>query len=262
MFDHPIRRGTRGMRRGALISLVTITSLVAVPAAAAAHDHDPDQSQEQDQSHDQKHEQDSTHIERHGDQELAVHDCSGRNTPSAKDEENAEELIAAVTADIAQYRDLAVAEEEGYRITDEAAQSPSPIDHYMSSGPGTTRGGEMLDTDHPSGLVYFQDDDGSIELLGAVWRSREECPPQPAGPLTVWHDHSPSGCPAAHPDCPAATGEGDAARVPKMFHVWIYEGVEEPFAHDLPGALGHSGHDGHAGERTPGERPRLPFDDD
>jgi hypothetical protein len=78
----------------------------------------------------------------------------------------------------------------------------------------------------------------------------------------VWHDHSPSGCPAAHPDCPAATGDGDPTHVPKMFHVWIFDGVEEPFAHDLPGALGHRGRDGHAGERGPGARPRLPFDDD
>jgi hypothetical protein len=45
--------------------------------------------------------------------------------------------------------------------------------------------------------------------------------------------------------------------VPKMFHVWVFEGVEDPFAHDLPGALGGHG-DGLAGRS--GDRPQLPFE--
>jgi hypothetical protein len=243
---------------------LVVAGVVAVPTVAAAHgsdhdSHDTTHTDHGDPSQSGEH-GDTTHIEQHGNTELAVHNCSGRDEPTKEDEANAEELIDTVTAALDHYQDIAAAKADGYRITDEAAQSPSPIDHYMRSA-GTQRGDpDKLHPKHPDGLVYFAEDDGSDILLGAVWRSRAECPPQPAGPLTVWHDHSPSGCPSAHPDCPLATGEPvDEAHVPKMFHVWIFEGVEEPFAHDFPGALG--GH-GHGGARSPGDRPQLPFETD
>jgi hypothetical protein len=247
------RRSTAWTRVAAALLLV-VAGVVATPALAGAHgsDHGGHDGAHGEQQHD------DTHIEQHGNTELAVHDCSGRDAPTDEDEANAEELIDTVTAALEKYQDIAVAEEDGYRITDEAAQSASPIDHYMRSGGEGQGDPDRLHPKHPDGLVYFAEDDGSQILLGAVWRSRAECPPQPAGPLTVWHDHSPNGCPSAHPDCPLATGEPvDEAHVPKMFHVWIFEGVEDPFAHDLPGALGGHG-DGH--ERGPAERPRLPFE--
>jgi hypothetical protein len=219
-----------------------LAAVVVAPAIAAAHgshheghDDAPAESERTD---------DTTHVERHGNTELVVHDCSGRDEPTAQDEANAEELVDTVTTALEPYHDVEAAAEDGYTITDEAAQSHSPIDHYMRAVSTRRRGDpDRLRPNRPDGLVYFARDDGTQVLLGAVWRSRAECPPQPAGPLTVWHDHSPSGCPAAHPDCPAATGAPvDAAHVPKMFHVWIFDGAAEPFAHDLLGALGdHSG---------------------
>ena len=246
------------MRRSILTMTVALAVVVMVANVAAAHGSDHEGHDDAPSESEQEH--DTSHIERHGNTQLAVHDCSGRDEPTAEDEANAEELVDAVTAGLEQYQDIAAAADDGYQITDQAAQSPAPIDHYMRSG-GSSRGDpDKLRPKHPDGLVYFARDDGSQVLLGAVWRSRAECPPQPAGPLTLWHDHSPSGCPAAHPDCPAESGEPvDEAHVPKMFHVWIFEGVEEPFAHDLPGALGHHG-DGH--RRDPSERPELPFETD
>jgi hypothetical protein len=247
------RQRHRALGHVVVAAVLTVAGTLAVPTVAAAHGSDHD-------GHDDTHagSPSDTHIEHHGDSALAVHDCSGRDEPTAEDEANAEELIDTVTAALEQYRDLRAAEADGYAITDEAAQSPSPIDHYMRSA-GSQRGDpDRLHPKHPDGLVYFAEDDGSSVLLGAVWRSRAECPPQPAGPLTVWHDHSPSGCPSAHPDCPLATGEPvDETHVPKMFHVWIFEGVEDPFAHDLPGALG--GH-GDGRPHGPGDRPQLPFE--
>jgi hypothetical protein len=251
-------RGTRqrctAWPRAAAALLLAVAGVVATPAFAAAHGSD---HAGHDDSHGEEH-GDDTHIEQHGNTQLAVHNCSGRDEPTEEDEANAAELIDTVMAVLEQYEDIAVAEDDGYRITDEAALSPSPIDHYMRSG-GSGRGDpDRLHPKHPDGLMYFAEDDGSQVLLGAVWRSRAECPPQPAGPLTVWHDHSPSGCPSAHPECPLATGDPvDEAHVPKMFHVWVFEGVEDPFAHDLPGALGGHG-DGHAGRS--GDRPQLPFE--
>jgi hypothetical protein len=252
-----VRRGRPDAlgRVGVTVALA-VAAVLAVPAIAVAHGSDHDRH---DDSHAGQH-GDDTHIEHHGDSAVAVHNCSGREKPTEQDEEHAEELIDTVTAALEQYRDVAAAEADGYAITDEAAQSPSPIDHYMRPAATQHHDPDTLHPKHPDGLVYFAEDDGSRILLGAVWRSRAECPPQPAGPLTVWHDHSPSGCPSAHPDCPLSTGEPvDEAHVPKMFHVWIFEGVEEPFAHDLPGALGAHG-DGRP--HGAGDRPALPFETD
>jgi hypothetical protein len=235
--------------------LLAAGTVAAVPTVAGAHGTDDHGSAHHDgSSNGEQH--DTTHLEQHGSSKLIVHDCSGRDRPTDEDEADAEAFIEAVTTGIESYQDVSVAEADGFRITDQAAMDPSPVDHYMQTARGRSGDRDELHPKHPDGLVYFSEDDGSHVLLGAVWRSRAECPPQPAGPLTVWHDHSPSGCPDAHPDCPLATGEVvDSAHVPKMFHVWVFEGVAEPFAHDFFAALGrHGGDQG----RPPGEHEPRP----
>jgi hypothetical protein len=215
-----------------VVSGTLALGLLGASAASAVHD---------DEEH--GHEQ---HTDGHG---LTVHDSTGGREPTDEDEANADALFDAVVEGIAEYADLDVAIADGYVESDDSADRT--LKHYMKRGVD----GAALDPDEPSGLMYYVDDDQAT-LLGAVWTTRDAEPPQPGGPLTLWHDHAAQGCPAAHPDCPAADGGDPGPNVPKMFHVWTFDDVEERFAHDIMSALGGDG-ESRSGR---GSKPRLPFD--
>ncbi|MEX0663933.1 MAG: hypothetical protein WD598_04065 [Acidimicrobiia bacterium] len=244
---------------GGTTGVVLVASGGSAGAAMSAHDHDDtDQGDDSNQGDDSDHDHGSgtssgsesglSDETTHDDHGLVIHDSTGGREPTDEDHENAEAFSDDVVEGIAEYEDLEVALDDGY------VESPSSagltIKHYMKSGVN----GARLDPDHPSGLMYFVDDDQAT-LLGAVWVTQADEPPQPGGPLTVWHDHSAMGCPVAHPDCPAATGGEGAGNPPLMFHVWTFEDAADAFAHDFPGALGRTGH------RADGDKPRLPFDE-
>jgi hypothetical protein len=248
-----------------LALLVGTTGVVAATAGSAsaavsahgdAHHHDEngdgDTSNKGDQSKKDKKKDDDaaatsssddTTYETHG---MIVHDSTGGREPTEEDHENAEALYDAVVEGIAEYEDLEAALADGYVETRNS--EGLTVKHFMKRGGD---GGE-LDPNEPSGLVYFVDDDQTT-LLGAVWVTRENEPPQPGGPLTRWHDHSPLGCPESTPDCPIGTATDGVP--PLMFHVWTFDGAANVFAHGIPDAVGGDG--GAVGD---GERPRLPFD--
>lgn len=161
---------------------------------------------------------------------LTLHDQANGASASAEDRANADAFYSSVQSGIARFADVSVAEREGYHARG-ASAGPGKVQHYFGGG----RNGAALDTQHPSGLVYFVDGDHAT-LLGAVWATTAADPPQPGGSLTVWHDHHKCGCPPAHPSCPASRGE--IGNPPKMFHAWTFEGVVDRFAHDFPGAVG------------------------
>jgi hypothetical protein len=148
----------------------------------------------------------------------------------------ADAFYDAVTAGTERYQDIDVATASGYAETTAKVGGDGPIKHYMRRGGG---GAAELDPERPQGLVYYVDDDQAT-LIGAVFTSRDEEPEQPAGPLTVWHDHSPMGCPETRPDCPAADGIDEGENPPKMLHVWLFDGADR-FAHGFPEAISASG---------------------
>ena len=191
--------------------------------------------------------------EAHDDHGLAEHDSTGGREPTAEDEANADAFYDEVAAGTERYQDVDVAVADGY-VETSANGGDGPIKHYMQRGGNPDRD-EALDAESPSGLVYYVDENQTT-LIGVVFVSRAEEPPQPGGPLTVWHDHSPMGCPEAHPDCPAADGIDDGEIPPRMMHVWLFEGADT-FAHDFPGAIQGIGADGGEGHQR-GDP--LPFD--
>lgn len=214
-----------------VVATLALGVMVAGPAAAKEDD--------TQHGHDQ-------HTDEHG---LTVHDSTGGREPTEEDEENAAAFVDAVVAGIAEYTDIDAAIADGYVESEGSADRP--LKHYMKRGVD----GASLDPDEPSGLMYYVDDDQAT-LLGAVWTTRDAEPPQPGGPLTLWHDHAAQGCPTAHPDCPAADGGDPGPNVPKMLHVWTFDDARDRFAHDIMGALGDDGGSG-SGR---GVKPRLPFD--
>jgi len=224
---------------------VTLGVMGAGGVAGAHGDDEHDQQTEHD--HDQQTEHD--HDQQADDHGLTVHDSTGGREPTEEDEANADAFFDAVVEGIAEYADIDVAIADGYVESDGSADQT--LKHYMKRGVD----GAAVDPEEPSGLMYYVDDDQAT-LIGAVWRTRDAEPPQPGGPLTPWHDHAAQGCPEAHPDCPAADGGDPGPNVPKMLHVWTFDGARERFAHDIMGALG-----GDAGPgRGRGPKPPLPFD--
>lgn len=211
-------------------------------AVVGSGDDDPTHPTDGDTAHDQ------THDEPVDDDDRADHGClTVTGTGDASDQEGADTFYAAVVGGIERFEDLGIAESEGYeQVPATAHPEVERIRHYMRRG-GVN--GAALDPDQPSGLMYWVDGDEAV-LLGAVWVTTAEDPPQPGGSLTPWHDHHACGCPVTHPDCPAASGE--LGNPPKMLHVWTFAGAGDPFAHDLMGALP----DGH--ERGD----PLPWEDD
>lgn len=231
----------------ALLAAISGASIVATAGATSAavglhedHHHDDEKDKKKDDGDSAS--DDTTHAE-HG---MAIHDSTGGREPTDEDQENADAFYESVVEGIARYEDLRVAIDDGY-VETEGSQDLA-VKHYMKRGVN----GAALDPELPSGLMYYVDENQTT-LLGAVWVTRSNDPPQPGGPLTVWHDHSPMGCPEAHPDCPAASGEETNGVPPLMFHVWTFEDAVDVFGHGFPDAVGTK----NAGR---GNRPPLPFD--
>ncbi len=215
----------------------------AATTSAPDHDHDTDSETDADVDHDADHDESvecdlpvetSSGDTDHG---KTLHDSTGGRAVTEDDCENAEAFYDEVRAEaIARYSDLAVAEDAGYRISGSSAKSPSPLEHYLLAG-GTD---EVLDPTLPEGLIYWVDaETGDALLIGVVFLESGDDLPQPAGPLTVWHDHSDlESCLEMDPNCDV---EADGANAPRMLHVWFFDGAVNVFANDFPGAVGDRG---------------------
>ena len=234
------------------------TATTAAPAASGDHDqpgHDHDHDHDHDQAehdHDQATEGTAGNGNMTGGamggfatgddvgshQGLTLHDNTGGRVATAEDEAGAAGFITEVTDGVARYRDIGRASADGYHPNaGNDKQSWNPVKHYSRGTKGNGDAG-WWDPTRPGGLIYKFADDGAATLIGVVFISppgtSDADLPQPGGPLTVWHDHASMGCPAADPDC----GQRDNVNPPKMLHVWFFDGVVQPFAHDYADAAG------------------------
>lgn len=243
---------TASARGGRVVAVVAAGALVvgasgtAVWAMTSGHDHRDEAAEHEHDRDEQEPATEDAETTSDDDHGLAEHDSTGGREPTAEDEANADAFYDAVAAGTERYQDINVAIADGY--VESANGNDGPIRHYMQRG-GDPERDEAVDPENPSGLVYYVDENQTT-LIGAVWVSRAEEPEQPGGPLTVWHDHSPMGCPEAHPDCPAADGIDDGEIPPRMLHVWLFEGADT-FAHDFPGAIQGVGEDHQRGDPLP-----------
>jgi hypothetical protein len=136
---------------------------------------------------------------------MTVHDATGAASPTADDCVHAQAFYAQVSAAAVRYADIDAATADGYVPGPRAASNGRPVDHYFLRG----RDPAVLDATKPEGLVYWVDGD-TATLLGVLFMEHDDANlQQPGGPYTLWHDH------------------GGAV---KMFHVWVFDGVKEPFA--------------------------------
>ena len=155
------------------------------------------------------------HREHHGD----VTPYPERYAAASADERDAADLLVAGTEDaLAAYADVDAAVAAGY----EAPRNPrGNRAHYLN--PSLVRDGDLLDTAHPEGLVYFTGGDGDPVLLGAFFVApRGSTAPTPAGDLVVWHSHN-ERCPGFF-----ATEDEPCTDARRMLHVWTIDEVQVP----------------------------------
>jgi hypothetical protein len=151
--------------------------------------------------------------------------------PAAPDDSSrAAAILAAMRRDLARYRDIRVAEGDGFRqyIRGGAA----PVQHYtkLRRWLQAKRG---LDPSRPTSLLYRQASDGSLELMGAMFTAppgatEDELNERLPLSVTRWHQHvnwcvppvrnarerwaeTKDGHPVFGPRSPIATAEACAA---------------------------------------------------
>jgi hypothetical protein len=139
----------------------------------------------------------------------------------------ADRLVAETKAAAAPYADIDDAKAGGF--VPNGSQLDNISIHYPH--PANRRDDRQLDPTHPEGLMYRHNPDGTSTLLAVVYTvAAGEPAPTPGGPIFSWHTHQgcadffvdPGGCPDTF----------------RMLHVWIADGVVDPFAASFRDALG------------------------
>ena len=150
-------------------------------------------------------------------------------TPAAR--AAAQRILDETKATLAKYTDESAALADGFR------PNPDPRSanvHYRN--PANHRDGVVLDTSRPEGLVYRTRPDGSKMLLGAVYSVHPgQTVPFEAYPIVTFHSHDETGCSNFH-----VTPEQPCNASPRMVHVWVFNGVVDPFADSAAAAFGRT----------------------
>ena len=141
---------------------------------------------------------------------LTIYDTTGGRAPSVGDCSNARAFYNRAVAANSKYADINVAKANNFR------PGGDPPGQYAQHYVNWNKTPGVADATNPEGLVYHFDSAGNATLIGIYFFESGGPLTQPAGPLTIWHSHTPT-----------------AAR---MLHIWTFPGARDPFALMLSGA--------------------------
>jgi hypothetical protein len=154
--------------------------------------------------------------------------------PTADQAKLAANLAVRTKSDTLRYRDIAVAEADGYRWS-----GPRQGLQVHMENRDHQRDGRILDPQAPEQLVYAIRDGRSV-LLGVVYQMPVAGAYGPAigGSSTLWHAHDicvgllPPGFGAVNPfgTCPPFT---ISVTLPEMMHVWVVDPPGGPYTEHL-----------------------------
>jgi len=117
---------------------------------------------------------------------------SPERAASAADSARAAQIVVDARAALQKYKDVHVAEREGYRIF--APNVPQDVYHFTSLG-AAVREHFAFDVARPSSLLYRKHADGSFSLVGAMYTAPKDASPEeldarvPLG-IARWHLHT------------------------------------------------------------------------
>lgn len=169
---------------------------------------------------------------------------------TAADSARAAELVATARVALERYKDVRVAEREGYRMFAPNVKN-QPVYHFTKMG-AAFRERFRLDVAMPSSLLYKQDADGTMRLVGAMYTAPKDASWEELNervPLSIarWHLHTnmclprltqlerwreiDGGKPVFGPQSPIATREAcdavDGRFMPVVFNWMVHANVFE-----------------------------------
>lgn len=170
--------------------------------------------------------------------------------PTAADSARAERIVNAARAGIAKYRDVRLAERDGYRMFAPGIRN-QPVYHYTKAG-AAIRAQFRFDAAEPTSLLYKRNADGSMRLVGAMYTAPRDATPEELNervPLGIarWHLHTnmcvprledrerwlevENGLPVFGPASPIATRQAcdavDGRFLPVVFNWMVHANVYE-----------------------------------
>ncbi|HUQ80269.1 MAG TPA: hypothetical protein VM076_04000 [Gemmatimonadaceae bacterium] len=157
-----------------LISMVALALFAGVAAAQS----DPTHAVHEAMSHDV-----------HANPHMRM---SPARAATSADSARAAALVLEARSSLARYKDVRVAEREGYKIF--APNVPQDVYHYTNIGIAFREHFKM-DVARPSSLLYRKGMDGSMRLVGAMYTAPREASPEELNervPLGIarWHMHT------------------------------------------------------------------------
>jgi hypothetical protein len=111
--------------------------------------------------------------------------------PAPGDSVRAVEILAVMRRDLARYRDIQVAQEDGFRQY--IPSGGAPVQHYTKLQ-WAFQSRDGLNPSRPTSLLYQRSADGSLELVGAMFTAPAEATEDELDtrlPLSItrWHQH-------------------------------------------------------------------------
>jgi hypothetical protein len=112
---------------------------------------------------------------------------------SAADSARAERIVERARVSLAKYKDVRVAERDGYRMFAPGIKN-QPVYHFTNLRLGV-RERFRFDPAQPSSLLYRKNPDGSLRLVGAMYTAPRDATPEqldarvPLG-IAQWHLHT------------------------------------------------------------------------
>jgi hypothetical protein len=180
---------------------ITVSSAAAQSTSAAGTPHRHDSSPTAKAGSHARHD-----VEAGADPTSAVHEAmngtmaanphmrmSPRRTATAADSARAETIVATARAALARYKDVRVAEREGYRMFAPNVKN-QPVYHFTKMA-AAVRERFKFDPAQPSSLLYKKTADGSLRLVGAMYTASKDASWDdlnariPLG-IASWHLHT------------------------------------------------------------------------
>jgi hypothetical protein len=171
-------------------------------------------------------------------------------TPTAADSATADAIVREARVGLAKYKDVRVAEREGYRMFAPNLKDQS-VYHFTKLG-AAIRERFRFDPTKPTSLLYKRNADGTLRLIGAMYTAPTDATPEELNarvPLGIarWHLHTnmciprrsererwtevENGLPVFGPASPIATREGcdavDGRFLPVVFNWMVHANVFE-----------------------------------
>jgi hypothetical protein len=232
----------------AFILLLPIAAVAQAPSPHHKHDSRPAAGRPAEKAADPTH---AVHDAMSGEMIASLHlRLTPARTPAAADSSRAAAIVSEARVALAKYKDVRVAEREGYRMFAPGIENQR-VFHFTKLG-AAFRERFRFDPAKPTSLLYKRDADGPLRLVGAMYTAPKDATPEQLNervPLGIarWHLHtnmcvphrserdrwreSENGLPVFGPASPIATREAcdavDGRFLPVVFNWMVHANVFE-----------------------------------